>query len=293
MKITITGSLGNISKPLTTKLVEAGHEITVISSNADRAKEIAELGAKPAIGSATDIAFLTETFKGSDVVYAMVPNNLSAPDIRKYIGSIGQHYATAIKAAGVNKIVVLSSIGAHLDSGTGPIAGLHDVEQILGQLENVDIKFLRPAYFYTNFYANIDMIKHLGFIGGNYSADTRIIVVHPNDIAEAAAYEIQQPFTGRSIRYIASQDSTLSELTTAFGKAIGKPETNWVEFTDEQALEGMIQGGLPAEAARNYVEMGTAIRKGILWEDYDLNKPVPGPTKVENFATEFAKAYSK
>jgi nucleoside-diphosphate-sugar epimerase len=31
MKIIVTGSTGNISKPLTQKLVAAGHDVTVIS----------------------------------------------------------------------------------------------------------------------------------------------------------------------------------------------------------------------------------------------------------------------
>lgn len=50
MKIIVTGSLGNISKPLTENLVQKGHQVTVISSNADKQKEIEVLGAAAAIG---------------------------------------------------------------------------------------------------------------------------------------------------------------------------------------------------------------------------------------------------
>jgi len=46
MKITITGSLGNISKSLTKELVQKGHQVTVISSNPERQKEIEALGGK-------------------------------------------------------------------------------------------------------------------------------------------------------------------------------------------------------------------------------------------------------
>jgi len=38
MKIVVTGSLGNISNPLTQELVQKGHSVTVISSNAERQK---------------------------------------------------------------------------------------------------------------------------------------------------------------------------------------------------------------------------------------------------------------
>ncbi len=46
MKIILTGSLGNISKPLTKYLVGKGNTVTVISSKAERQKEIEALGAK-------------------------------------------------------------------------------------------------------------------------------------------------------------------------------------------------------------------------------------------------------
>lgn len=292
MKIIITGSLGNISKPLSIDLISKGHEVTVVSSNEEKSNEIISLGALPAIGSVSDESFLTTTFTGADLVYLMIPNNFSATDYRTYIKSVGQHYANAVKASGVTRIVLLSSIGAHLEKGTGPIAGLHDVEQILNKLENTDLLYLRPGFFYNNFYANVDLIKHAGIIGSNYGADQPIVMVDPQDIANIAADKIHQGFSGKSILYIASDKRTLKEVAGALGKAIGKPELPWVEFDDQQAFDGMTGAGLPEEITRNYVEMGTAVRSGILWEDFDLNKNIPeGNTKLEDFAVKFAGAY--
>ncbi len=71
MKIIVTGSLGNISKPLTEELVKKGHSVTVISSKAERQKDIEALGAKAAIGTMADADFLSVTFKGADAVYVM------------------------------------------------------------------------------------------------------------------------------------------------------------------------------------------------------------------------------
>ncbi len=71
MKITITGSLGNISKPMTKALVQKGHSVTVISRKAERQKDIEAIGAKAAIGTMEDAEFLASTFKGEDVVYVM------------------------------------------------------------------------------------------------------------------------------------------------------------------------------------------------------------------------------
>jgi uncharacterized protein YbjT (DUF2867 family) len=71
MNIVVTGSLGNIGKPLTIDLLKKGHHVTVITSKAERQSEIEALGAKAAIGSFFDLEFLTETFRGADVVYLM------------------------------------------------------------------------------------------------------------------------------------------------------------------------------------------------------------------------------
>ena len=138
MKYVITGSLGNISKPLTQKLVAAGHQVTVISSKADKIAEIEAIGAKAAIGSVEDLAFLTSTFSGADAIYVMVPPKWDAADWKKYIAQIGQNYASAIKSAGVKKIVTLSSVGAHMPEGCGPVSGIFYVEKALNELDGVE-----------------------------------------------------------------------------------------------------------------------------------------------------------
>jgi len=294
MKITITGSLGNISKPLAKQLISAGHQLTIISSNAEKVAAIEALGATAAIGLVTDVDFLTKAFTGADAVYTMVPPNFGASNYREYVGSIGKNYAEAVAKAGVSRVVNLSSIGAHLNAGTGPIAGNHDVELELNKLSNVAVKHLRAPFFYVNFLSNIDMIRHMGILGANYPATARLVMVHPEDIAAVAAEELLQEFTGKSVRYLVSDDRTLGPIATVLGTAIGKPELPWVEFTDEQALNGMLQNGLPPEIARNFVEMGTAIRSGVLWEDYDQNKPkVKGSINLEAFAKEFADRFNE
>ncbi|UPK68702.1 NAD(P)H-binding protein [Chitinophaga filiformis] len=292
MKIIVTGSLGHISKPLTGILTAAGHDVTVISSDAGKVEAIGALGAKAAIGSIADVAFLTKTFTGADAIYTMVPPNFGASDYRQYIGDMGKNYAAAIRASGVARVVNLSSIGAHLDKGTGPIAGLHDVEETLNALDNVAVKHLRAGFFYVNFFTNIDMIKKNGILGSNYSQDARLVLVHPRDIAAAAASDLQGSFSGKSYYYVISDDQKIAAIVKALGTAIGKPDLPWVEFSDEDSLAGMTGAGLSPAVASVFVEMGTAIRNGILWEDYDKNKPATyGKTKLGDFAEEFAAVY--
>ena len=222
----------------------------------------------------------------------MVPPNFAAPDFRAYANTTGKNYAAAIKAAGVKKVVNLSSIGAHLTDGTGPIKGLHDVEGILNSIEGIAIKHLRAGFFYLNLLGNIGMIKGAGIIGANYDANTSLMLVHPNDIAAAAAEELQSNFSGKTVRYVVSDERSTTEVAKVLGEAVGKPGLPWVTFTDEQSLQGMLQAGLPPEMSSLYVEMGQAAASGKLWEDYVLNRSAAGKTKLEDFAVEFTGVYN-
>jgi len=295
MKYVVTGSLGNISKPLAQNLVDAGHSVTIISSKAEKTAQIEAIGAKAAIGSVEDIGFLTKTFAGADAIYTMVPPNFGSGDWKKYIAGIGKNYAAAIKAAGVKNVVNLSSIGAHMPDSCGPVSGLYFVEKALNGLDNVNVIHLRAGFFFQNYLGNIGMIKHMGIIGGNYGEGTKLALVHTNDIADTATYELLSlSFKGKSIRYVVSDEKTTNEVAAILGKAIDKPELPWINFKDEDTLAGMLQAGLPEEIAKNYTEMGAAMRSGEMASEYNSNKPtVFGKTKLEAFAPVFAAVYSK
>ena len=295
MQYVITGSLGNISKPLAERLTAAGHKVTIISSKSDKVAQIEAIGAKAAIGLVEDILFLTNTFSGADAVYTMVPPNFGSDNWKKYIAGIGENYAAAIKASGVKNVVNLSSIGAHMADGCGPVSGLFFVEKALNALPDVNVKHLRPGFFYPNFLANMGMIKHMGIMGGNYGEGTKLVLVHPDDIAEAAAEELLGlSFSGKSVRYVTSDEKTTVEVAAILGKAIGKPDLPWINFKDEDTIAGMIQAGLSQEIAENYAEMGAAMRSGEMASDYTLHRPsVFGKTKLEAFAPVFAAIYSQ
>jgi uncharacterized protein YbjT (DUF2867 family) len=295
MKYVLTGGAGNITKPLAEKLIAAGHDITVIGRNPENLKSLTDKGAKAAIGSVEDVAFLTETFKGADAVYTMVPPTFSATDWKAWIGQIGKNYADAIKAAGVTYVVNLSSIGAHMPEGAGPVSGLYLAEQALNDLADTNVLHLRPSYFYTNLMASIPMVKGMNVLGSNIStADDKIILTHPDDIADVAATELLSlKFTGHTYRNIASDERTATEVAKALGSTVGKPELPYVEFNDEDTLNGMKGAGLPEEVAKNYTEMGHALRTGAMMEDYFKNPPQElGKTKLEHFAQQFAAAYN-
>jgi uncharacterized protein YbjT (DUF2867 family) len=293
MKITITGSLGNISKPLAKILINNGHDVTIISSDPKKINNIEALGARAAIGSVSDLAFLTSAFKGADAIYTMVPPNWTVPNYRQYIRETGNNLREAIKASGVKRVVNLSSIGAHLSEGTGPIAGMHDVEQMLNTLDDVAVKHLRAGFFFINFFFDIGTIRHMGVMGNNFGSNATLVLVHPNDIAIAAAKELQGSFEGKSYRYVVSEEREVADIVKVLGASINKPELPWVQFSNEEAYAGMTSAGMSAAIASTYVEMGTAIKSGILFEHFNAHKPdVWGNIKLEDFAREFAAVYN-
>jgi uncharacterized protein YbjT (DUF2867 family) len=294
MKYVITGAAGNISKPLTEKLLAAGHEVTVIGRNAEHLKPLTDRGAKAAIGQVEDVPFLKQAFAGADAVYTMIPPQYAAGDLGGY-QQVAANYAEAIKVNNIHYVVNLSSVGAHRPEGCGPVSGLYRVEQELNKLSDVNILHLRPGFFFNNFLGNIQMIKDMNLIGGNYGdANSKMVLSSPDDIADAAAEELQKlSFKGHSVRYLSSDERTTGDVARILGSAIGKPELPWVEFTDEQAFGGMSQAGLPEEMVKKYVEMGSAMRSGKMWEDYFRHRPQEfGKTKLEDFAKTFAAVYS-
>ena len=298
MNIVVTGSLGNISKPLAKILIEKGHSVTVISSKTERQKEIEALGAKAAIGTMEDADFLTTTFKGADLVYLMetlgtgsfFDKNL---DYIATINKISNNYKQAVQQSGVKRVVHLSSIGAHTDKGNGMLAFHYNVENILKQLpDDVSIKFMRPVGFYINMFAFIPTIKKQNAIIQNYGGDEKEPWVSPLDIAAVIAEEMEKPFVGRTIRYIASDEVSPNEVAKILGEAIDKPDLKWQIITDEQMLNGMIAAGMNPKIAKGLVEMNGGRRTGVLDEDYHRNRPILGKTKLTDFAKEFARVFN-
>jgi uncharacterized protein YbjT (DUF2867 family) len=295
MKYVVTGSLGHIGKLLTEALIKAGNDVTVITSKPEHALKIEALGAKAAVGSLDDVGFLTKTFTGADAVYTMVPTKFDAPDVKQWHEQMGENYGQAIKAGNVKYVVNLSSIGAHIPEGAGPVSGLYRTEAALNTLSDVNIKHLRPAYFYHNLLANIGLIKNMNIMGANFEVrDKKFGIAHPDDIADIAAEELMRlNFKGHTIRYIASDDVSTDEIAKTLGSEVGKPDLKWVVFSNEQSVQGMITTGLPEEIAKNLVEMGTAIHSGEMYRDYWKNHPQTlGKIKLKDFSKEFAAAYN-
>lgn len=298
MKIVLTGSLGNIGKPLSNLLVAAGHQVTVISSKKEKITEIESLNAVAAIGSIQDVEFLTEAFKGADAVYLMEAWEGIGSLFDKEIDflaefkKIAQNYVTAVQRSGIKKIIHLSSIGAHSDQGNGSLLVHYHVEQILQTLpEDVSIKFMRPVGFFSNMYRWLPTIQSQGKIIQSYGGANKEPWVSPYDIAATIADEFQESFGGRRVHYIASDEVSPDEIANALGKAIGNPDLEWKVISGEELLNQMLSAGINEWIAKGMVAMQKAQGDGSLYADFYASKPILGKVKLEDFAKEFAEKY--
>jgi len=298
MKIIVTGSLGYVGKPVAEELIKKGHSVTVISSNAEKQKDIEAMGAKAAIGTMEDVDFLTKTFTGADAVYCMLalhgsfadPDN-SADKIIKQADTVANNYLQAIERSGVKRVVYLSSIGADMNKDSGLIIIHHHAEKTLNKLpSDVNISFMRPSGFYKNLFDFVPSIKTQGIIAASYGGNDLNIFVSSLDIAEAIVEELESKVPGRKVRYIASEELPCNEAAGILGAAIGKPDLKWVSISDEQQLNGYKAHGMNDSLARQFVEMNASIHNGKFYEDYNRNKPTLGKVKMKDFAKEFAAA---
>lgn len=305
MKIVVTGSLGNISKPLTEILIAQGHTVTVISSDPGKQASIEALGATAAIGSISDVAFLTGTFNAADAVYAMIPLSFSEPDLGDYLRRMAQNYVAALQQAGTKRVVVMSGWAADLVRG-------ENIEHLFDELDT-SLTITRPGAFYTNFYQSMDLIKGKGLIGkfltlrysglgallsgktgllmGNYGGEDRIVFVSPKDIAAAVAEELVLQPEQATIRYVGSEEMTCNEAAGIIGAAIGKPWLKWVLLSDQEMLRGLKMAKVPEKLAETLVEMQAAMHSGKTLENFHRNQPKMGTIKLAEFAREFAAAY--
>jgi len=290
----ITGATGNTGKRIAESLLAEGKEVVAIGREEERLKSLIDKGAKVAVGELEDTQFLSETFAGATAVYALIPPKWDLQeDWRTFQHRVGQSITTAIKNANVKNVVVLSSNGAQLPEGAGPVTGLYEFEQNLQSIDGLNIMSLRAGYFMQNLFANIGMIKNMGFFGYSLNADVKTPIVHTNDIADVATkYLLSLDFKGFNCVFVSGErDLTMPEVAKALGEAIDKPDLKYVPFPKADAKAGMMQAGIPETIAEGYGELFESLNNGQYLNDYGRTPQNTTPTSIEDFAKEFEMAY--
>jgi uncharacterized protein YbjT (DUF2867 family) len=280
----ILGATGNTGKRISESLLAAGKQVTVVSRDAEKVKDLVAKGATAAIGDLHDVAFLTQTLKGATAVYTLIPPKWDIQDWRKYTMQIATSLTLAIAQSGVKNVVNLSSQGAHLPEGAGPVSGLYYFEQMLNNVPNLNVLHLRPGYFFENLYGVKDMIQHMGILAQPLPADTKVTMVHTKDIANVATQKLLAlDFKGSSVQFIGGTgERTFSEVVSILSKAIGK-DVPFIESSREDFINGMKGVGIPETIAVGYADLNHALDKLNYQEGFERSAENTTPTSLEWF----------
>jgi uncharacterized protein YbjT (DUF2867 family) len=188
----------------------------------------------------------------------------------------------------------LSSFGAHVPEGTGPIAGPHSSEQKLNAIGDLNVLHLRAGYFMENTLLAIGMIQAMGIFGHALLPDLQLPINATRDIGEYAAGRLLKlDFSGKQTReLLGERDLSMNEATAIIARGIGKPDLRYAQFPYDQVQQVLMQMGVPTKTASQFIEMYKAMNEGVVTAQEPRVVFSGEPTSFERFVQDvFVPAY--
>ena len=284
----VTGATGHTGNVVAKALLTKGEQVRVIGRSAERLKTLVAQGAEPFAADLTDATSATKAFVGAKAVYVMMPPNIASPDFRVFQNHVTDAIVSALQNAGTTHVVTLSSIGADKPEKTGPVVGLHHLEQQLNKISNLNVLHLRAGYFMENTLAQIGIIRGAGMTVGPLRPDLKLPMIATADIGEAAANALLNlDFGQKQTRELLGQrDISMTEVAQIIGSAIGKPDLRYTQAPDEQVRPALIQLGMSANVANLLLEMSAALNSGHMRALEPRSVQNTTPTSYETFVRE-------
>ena len=286
----ILGANGNSGSIIANSLLLKGEKVRVMGRDAGRLQRFVGKGAEAFTADMSDAAALTKAFSGARAAYLMLPPAKSREDQEGDSDAI----AKAVKQSGLRYAVHLSSYGAQVPEGTGPVAGLHSSEQKLNAIGGLNVLHLRAAYFMENNLAAIDMIHGMGLFGNALLPNVKLPMIATRDIGDYAAQRLLHlDFSGKQTReLLGERDLSMTEATAVIARGIGKPDLRYEQFPYDQVQQALTQMGVPPKGAALYISMYKAINAGVLTPLEPRSPENSTPTSFEKFVQDvFAAAY--
>jgi uncharacterized protein YbjT (DUF2867 family) len=287
---TILGASGNTGSIVANILLSKGKKVRVVGRDPGRLQRFVDTGAEAFTADMSDAAALTKAFGGARAAYLLLPPAKSREDQERESDAI----AKAVKESGLRYAVYLSSYGAQVPEGTGPVAGLHSSEQKLNAIGGLNVLHLRAAYFMENNLAAIGMIHGMGLFGNALLPDVKLPMVATRDVGNYAAQRLLDlDFSGKETReLLGERDLSMTETTAVIARGIGQPDLRYQQFPYDQVQQVLMQLGVPPKGAAMYIEMYKAINAGVLVPLEQRSKENTTPTSIEQFVQDvFAAAY--
>jgi len=290
----VLGATGHTGSVISNSLLLKGEKVRVVGRDAARLQRFVRKGAEAFTANVSDAAALTKAFAGAGAAYLMLPPSMTSQDYRADQERESDAIAKAVTESGLQYAVQLSSYGAHVPEGTGPIAGLHSLEQKLNALRGLNVLHLRAAYFMENNLAAIGMIHGMGMFGHALVADLKLPMIATRDIGDYAARRmLNLDFSGKQTReLLGERDLSMNEATAVIARGIGKPDLRYVQFPYEQVQQVLMQMGIPPKSAALFIEMYKAINAGVVAAQEPRSPENTTPTSFEKFVQDvFAPSY--
>jgi uncharacterized protein YbjT (DUF2867 family) len=286
----ILGASGNTGSIVANFLLSKGEKVRVVGRDAGRLQRFVDKGAEAFTADLSDAAALTKAFSGARAAYLLLPPVKTREAQERESDAI----AKAAKDSSLRYAVHLSSYGAQVPEGTGPVTGLHSSEEKLNAISGLNVLHLRAAYFMENNLAAIGMIHGMGIFGNALLPNVKLPMIATRDVGDYAAQRLLHlDFSGKQTReLLGERDLSMTEATAVIGRGIGKPDLEYKQFLYDQVEQALTQMGVPPKGAALYVEMYKSINAGVLAPLEPRSPENTAPTSFEEFVQDvFAPAY--
>jgi uncharacterized protein YbjT (DUF2867 family) len=291
MKIVVTTPTGHIGGKLAKILLDRKADVTLIARNPKKVRDLAGRGAKVIAGEHSDPDIVEEAVRGADALFWLTPAEMTSHDPLGTAHRMAEAGASVLGTHPDLHVVQLSSAGAFLPSGTGPIVGLRETEEKF-RAAGKNIVSLRPNEFMENVFFSLPTIIAMGSIFSSIPGSVKAPFVATQDIAEIAAEVLLKPVDGHHvIDILGPQEISFDEFARIAGQAIGK-QIHVVTIPGDKLKVAMSQGGMSPEMAALLVEMEEAYPK--IQGQYKGDQKRTGKITFSQFARDvFAPEYKK
>jgi len=260
----IAGVSGNTGSVVATTLLAAHQKVRVIVRDAAKGEPWRARGAEVAVADIADQAALIRALTGATGAYLLLPppgwtqTGIAADRKTKTEALVG-----AVRAARPGHVVLLSSVGAELPAGTGPIKYIHVVENGLRDT-GVPTTFLRASSFMENWGAMLPGAIASGALYYGITEGKQFGQVATEDIGKTAAQLLLEgPRGTRVVELTGPADASLQDVATALSKLAGKP-IQGVSVPPAAMVQALIGQGASTELAESFGEMADGINRGAI-----------------------------
>jgi uncharacterized protein YbjT (DUF2867 family) len=259
----LAGVTGHVGSVAASELLRRNQRVRVVVRDAEKGTTWSKRGAEVAVASLEDPKALATALKGASAFFTLLPLNDQASDFFVAQTKTADAIAAAVRASDVRHVALLSSLGANQPSGTGPIRGLHYVENAL-RATGVALSAIRACAFQENVAMALGPAKQQGiFASFAASADFSMPMVATKDIGKVVSQVLlESPRKSEIIDLIGPAYSN-RQVAQMLGAALGKT-LQLVEIPPAGAVDALMKGGLPKPLAELFAEMYDAGNKGLL-----------------------------